>query len=68
MSFNFYDLMDEMRDCPYPDCDGVIRIEKEHYGADADGRRGVDLHYAECSMCERDPDDYCAEEWEGEGE
>ena len=64
LSFGWWDQVDDPVDCPYPDCDGQVRIVTEHYGADADGRRGVDIYYAECNTCERDPDDYDPEEWE----
>ena len=51
-------------DCPYPDCDGWLNVRQEMYGTDADGRRGILEAYVECTMCERDPDDYDPSEWE----
>ena len=73
--FNHYDRV-EMRErfydegyeappgCPWPDCDGGVvgKVEK-NYGADRDGNRGIDIHYSECNVCERDPSDFDEDEW-----
>ena len=54
----------ELEDCPDPECNGLIHVMTEmNYGADRDGRRGITVHWRECSECGEDPD-----MWEGEGE
>ena len=65
ISFGWWDQVDDPVDCPYPDCDGLIIVKVDrNWGADADGRRGMDMTYVECNTCERDPDDYDPSEWE----
>jgi len=54
----------ELINCPVPECPGhIITQTDNHYGADADGRRGITVHWRECSECGEDSD-----MWEGEGE
>ncbi len=56
----------QQEQCPYPDCNGWLEAVSENYGADADGNRGMMIHYSQCSECERDPDDYDEDSWKEE--
>ena len=50
---------DGPHECPYPDCDGYIKVEvDDNYGADRDGNRGMTVYFTYCEECERDPKDF----------
>ncbi len=63
----FYDEgYEAAQQCPYPDCEGWLEQGSENYGADRDGNRGVMIHYSQCHLCERDPSDYNADNFQDE--